>query len=79
MHAIIIQMVLLRSLLSSIAEGDGGMVDLSCLGMFSGFEVASTIIALGFALWWLVVRKTASYAWVLQVNCVDFCEGVHIR
>ncbi|CBJ48823.1 putative growth-on protein GRO10 [Ectocarpus siliculosus] len=48
------------------SDGDGGTVDCYCLGVLSGLEIASTITSMGLALWWLIVRNTTSYAWVLQ-------------
>lgn len=46
---------------------DGGLVDCACFGVVSGLEIMSTLLSLGLALWWLIVRHTADYAWVLQV------------
>lgn len=54
-----------------LADGDGGVIDCGCFGLMSGFEVASTLGALGLALWWFIVRNAASYAWVLQVTTLD--------
>eukprot|EP00752_Nemacystus_decipiens_P009947 g8870.t1 len=47
-------------------DGDGGVVDCSCFGMVSTLEIASTLTSMLLALWWLVVRNTAGYAWILQ-------------
>lgn len=49
------------------ADGDGGMVDCARFGVVSALDVASTLTSMSLALWWLVVRNTAGYAWVLQV------------
>lgn len=54
--------------LMTTPDGDGGVVDCACFGMLSGLEIASTATSLALALWWLIVRNTASYAWVLQVR-----------
>lgn len=51
-------------------DGDGGMVNCSCFGVVSGLEIASTVTSMFLALWWLVVRNTAGYAWVLQVSTI---------
>lgn len=47
-------------------DGDGGVVDLWLFGTVSGLEIASTVTSIALALWWLMVRNTASYAWLLQ-------------
>lgn len=52
-------------------DGDGGVVDCSCFGVVSGLEIASTVTSMFLALWWLAVRNTAGYAWVLQVQPVS--------
>lgn len=44
-------------------------MDCSCFGVVSGLEIASTLTSMFLALWWLIVRNTAGYAWVLQVHC----------
>lgn len=49
-------------------DGDGGVVDCACFGVMSGLEIASSLTSMFLALWWLVVRNTAGYAWVLQVD-----------
>lgn len=67
-------MIRFISLRSNVIHGwryrpgtDGGLVDCACFGVVSGLEIAATLISLGLAVWWLVVRHTADYAWVLQV------------
>ena len=50
------------------ADGDGRVVDCWSFGTVSVLEIASTVTSVGLALWWLMVRNTASYAWLLQVN-----------
>ena len=54
-------------------DGDGGVVDCWSFGVVSGLEIASTVTSLALALWWLVVRNTASYAWLLQVSRATDC------
>ncbi|CAN0121420.1 unnamed protein product, partial [Ectocarpus sp. 6 AP-2014] len=65
------------------SDGDGGTVDCYCLGVLSGLEIASTITPMGLALWWVIVRNTASYAWVLQnllgcCLCVTFLSTIRL-
>lgn len=42
--------------------------------MITGLDAISTGVGLGMGLWWLFVRHTASYAWILQVS-----EWVRLR
>ncbi|CAM9550196.1 unnamed protein product, partial [Hapterophycus canaliculatus] len=52
------------------ADGDGGVVDCYFFGYLSGLEIASTATSMCLALWWFVVRNTASYAWDLFGCCL---------
>ncbi|CAM9516340.1 unnamed protein product [Ascophyllum nodosum] len=65
------------------ADADSGTVDCACFGVLSWLEIVSTLASLALAVWWLIVRNTASYAWVIQdifgvCLCTTFLATIRI-